>query len=246
MGWRKLTIPDGDLARCGALQRAFSDRAGTQNSDLGDHLLRQHLSLDSQTRSGWSDRRVTVRLAGLGTVTCTASCSNGAVTARCLCSDSRGLGIRMPLSKLSTVREQLDLGLLAWCVDRRCCRRSGCGRDGIGPFEDDWLDGQHVNVTKSEFRRAVVRAEDGLDVTVAHNEHVLPLFDRVYSPTLGLLDRELCAPSLVPEYRASAGPEDLSRRGCFGKHIYRLRTPLTANESETTQISPWTPSRPSP
>ena len=87
------------------------------------------------------------------------------------------------------VREELDLGLLVLCVARRCCRRSGCGRDGIGPFEDDWLDGQHVNVIESEFRRAVVRAEDRLDV--AHNEHVLPLFDRVYSPTLGLLDREL-------------------------------------------------------
>jgi hypothetical protein len=86
------------------------------------------------------------------------------------------------------VREQLDLGLLVLCVARRCCRRSGCGRDGIGPFLDDWLDGQHVNVIESEFRRAVVRAEDRLDV--AHNEHV-PLFDRVYSPTLGLLDREL-------------------------------------------------------
>ncbi len=32
----------------------------------------------------------------------------------------------------------------------------------------------------------------------------------------------------------------------FEKHIYRLRAPLTANESETTQISPWTPSRPGP
>ncbi len=42
---------------------------------------------------------------------------------------------------------------------------------------------------ESEFRRAVVRAEDRLDV--AHSEHVLPLFEWVYSPTLGLLDREL-------------------------------------------------------
>ena len=29
--------------RFGALQRPFSDRAGTQNSDLGDYQLRQHL-----------------------------------------------------------------------------------------------------------------------------------------------------------------------------------------------------------
>ncbi len=42
---------------------------------------------------------------------------------------------------------------------------------------------------ESEFRRAVVRAEDRLDV--AHNEHVLPLFEWGYRPTLGLLDREL-------------------------------------------------------
>ncbi len=39
MGWRKLTIQTAS----GALQR-FSDRRGTQNSDLGNHLMRQHLS----------------------------------------------------------------------------------------------------------------------------------------------------------------------------------------------------------
>ena len=41
MGWRKLTIPDGDMARC----RSLSDRAGTQYSDLEDLPLaiRQHL-----------------------------------------------------------------------------------------------------------------------------------------------------------------------------------------------------------
>ncbi len=42
---------------------------------------------------------------------------------------------------------------------------------------------------ESEFWRAVVRAEDRLDV--AHNEHVLPLFEWVCRPTLALLDREL-------------------------------------------------------
>ncbi len=42
---------------------------------------------------------------------------------------------------------------------------------------------------ESEFRRAVVRAEDRLDV--AHNEHVLPLFEWVHRLALGHLDRAL-------------------------------------------------------
>jgi hypothetical protein len=70
-----------------------------------------------------------------------------------------------------------------------CCRRSGCGRDGLGSLEGDWLDGQHVNVIESKFRRAIVRGKGGLEV--GHNEHFLPLYERVDSPTLSLLDREL-------------------------------------------------------
>ena len=74
------------------------------------------------------------------------------------------------------VGEELDLGLLVGCVGcvaRRCCRRSGRRRDGIEPLEDDWVDGKHVNVIQSKFRRAVVRDEGGLDV--AHNDQNLPL-----------------------------------------------------------------------
>ncbi len=42
MGWRKLTIPDGDLARCSESQLHISGRPGTQNSDLEDLPIRQH------------------------------------------------------------------------------------------------------------------------------------------------------------------------------------------------------------
>ena len=89
------------------------------------------------------------------------------------------------------VREYLDLGLLVGCVVRRCCCRRGRGRDGLGPLEGDWLDGQDVNVIESKFRRAVVRRKGGLEV--AHNEQFLPLYELLDSPTvtLGLLDREL-------------------------------------------------------
>jgi hypothetical protein len=37
--------------------------------------------------------------------------------------------------------------------------------------EGDWLDGQHVNVIESKFRRAVVWGKGGLEV--AHNEQFL-------------------------------------------------------------------------
>ena len=87
------------------------------------------------------------------------------------------------------IGEELDLRLLVGCVVRRCCCRRGRGRDGLGPLEGDWLDGQHVNVIESKFRRAVVRRKGGLEV--AHNEQFLPLSELLDSPTLGLLDREL-------------------------------------------------------
>ena len=73
------------------------------------------------------------------------------------------------------------LGVVAAEVDR--------GRDVLGPLEGGWLDGQHVNVIESKFRRAIVRGEGGFEV--GHNEHFLPLYERVDSPTFRLLDREL-------------------------------------------------------
>ena len=75
--------------RFGALQRPFSDRAGAQISDLVDYQLRQHLRDACLTVD--SDLPVT-RLTGRA--------RGRAVTAVCLCSDSRGLGIRTALSKL--------------------------------------------------------------------------------------------------------------------------------------------------
>ena len=61
--------------------------------------------------------------------------------------------------------------------------------DVLGPLEGCWLDGQHVSVIESKFRRAIIRGEGGLDVV--HNDHFLPLYERVDSPTFRLLDREL-------------------------------------------------------
>ena len=43
MGWRKWTILDGDLARCSELQRPR--RYEELRVDLGDHLMRQPLSI---------------------------------------------------------------------------------------------------------------------------------------------------------------------------------------------------------
>ena len=51
------------------------------------------------------------------------------------------------------------------------------------------MGSQHVSVIESKCRRAIIRGEGGLDV--GHNEHFLPLYERVDSPTFRLLDREL-------------------------------------------------------
>ncbi len=66
MGWRKLTIPDGDLARCSEFQRpsryAEPRPWGSFNA--------------AASQSGWSDRSLPLRdrpAAGLGT------CSNRTV-----------------------------------------------------------------------------------------------------------------------------------------------------------------------
>ncbi len=82
MGWRKLTIQDGDLARCSELQRprryaelrswgSFNAAASQSHGGRSDRSL-------SESETGWTWGR--------------------AVTARCLCSDSRGLRIRTMLS----------------------------------------------------------------------------------------------------------------------------------------------------
>jgi len=61
---------------------SFSDRGGTQNFDLGGSFNA------AASQSGWSDRILSE----------TGRAWGRAVTARWLCSDSRGLGIRTMLS----------------------------------------------------------------------------------------------------------------------------------------------------
>ncbi len=138
MGWRnlKLTIPDCDLARCSELSATEQAR---RPPTLGIILImrQHHLRV-----AGLSAARACSRLAGpqwgLGR----------AVTARCLCSDSRGLGIRSLIQdgafwSVSSSILGFLFGVLLGVV---VAELSGCGRDGIGPFEDDWLDphGQHA------------------------------------------------------------------------------------------------------
>ncbi len=78
MGWRKLTIQDGDLARCSELQRPRRHAE-----------LRPWESFNAAaSQSGWSDR----------TLSETSRAWGRAVTARWLCRDTRGLGIRTMLS----------------------------------------------------------------------------------------------------------------------------------------------------
>ena len=87
MGWRKLTIQDGDLVRYSDL--SATEQVCTENADLGDSQLRQHLREAACLKSS----RTACRLSG-------RRARGRAVTAVCLCSDSRGLGIRTALSKL--------------------------------------------------------------------------------------------------------------------------------------------------
>jgi hypothetical protein len=61
MGWRKLTIPNGDLARCSELSATEQAR---RTPTLGIIYCGSISDSDSQTRSGWFDR--SVRLAGPG------------------------------------------------------------------------------------------------------------------------------------------------------------------------------------
>ena len=78
MGWRKWTILDGDLARCSELQRP---RRHAELRPWGSFNA-------AASQSGWSDRILSE----------TGRAWGRAVTARWLCSDSRGLGIRTMLS----------------------------------------------------------------------------------------------------------------------------------------------------
>ena len=81
MGWRKLTIQDGDPARCSELQRPrrYADLRpwGPFNAAASQR------GLSERTEAG-GPRRARGR----------------AVTAVCLCSDIRGLGIRAAFSQL--------------------------------------------------------------------------------------------------------------------------------------------------
>ena len=78
MGWRKWTILDGDLARCSELQRP---RRYAELRPWGSFNA-------AASQSGWSDSILSE----------TGRAWGRAVTARWLCSDSRGLGIRTMLS----------------------------------------------------------------------------------------------------------------------------------------------------
>ncbi len=81
MGWRKWTILDGDLARCSELQRPRRD-AELRPCQWGGSFNA------AASQSGWSDRILSE----------TGRAWGRAVTARWLCSDSRGLGIRTIVS----------------------------------------------------------------------------------------------------------------------------------------------------
>ena len=80
MGWRKLTIQDGDPARCSELQRP---RRHAELRPWGSFNA-------AASQSDWSDRIFKLSETGRAW--------GRAVTARWLCSDSRGVGIRTILS----------------------------------------------------------------------------------------------------------------------------------------------------
>jgi hypothetical protein len=81
MGWRKLTIQDGDLARCSELQRP---RRYAELRPWGSFNAAASQRVSSERTEAAGPWRARGR----------------AVTAVCLCSDIRGLGIRMALSQL--------------------------------------------------------------------------------------------------------------------------------------------------
>ena len=82
MGWRKLTIQDGDAARCSELQRP---RRYAELRPWGPfNAAASQRGLSERTEAG-GPRRARGR----------------AVTAVCLCSDIRGLGMRTAFSQLS-------------------------------------------------------------------------------------------------------------------------------------------------
>ena len=185
MGWRKLTIQDGDAARCSELQRprryaelrpwgpfnaAASQRGLSERTEAagpGGPADVQFLQFACAVTSAawalgrrflsclrWHHGPCAVRPARRDCACRLCYCHNSINQISNATGTARG-SYGTIIAQLE-VREYLDLGLLVGCVVWRCCCRRGRGRHGLGPLEGDWLDGQHVNVIESKFRRAIV------------------------------------------------------------------------------------------